>query len=64
MANERGRPLRQIPGSAPSSLNRPAGCPFRPRCARATETCLTEPEETVSATGHLWRCFHPVEARA
>ena len=63
MANDRGKPLRQIPGAAPSPLNRPAGCPFRPRCARATAACLSEPEETVSPTGHLWRCFHPVEAR-
>ncbi|MFD1881400.1 ABC transporter ATP-binding protein [Paracoccus pacificus] len=59
MANDRGQPLRQIPGAAPPPLNRPKGCPFRPRCAHATEACLTEPAETVAASGHMWRCFNP-----
>jgi peptide/nickel transport system ATP-binding protein len=63
MANDRGKPLRQIPGSAPSPLNRPGGCPFRPRCPHATDACLSEPQETISVTGHMWRCFNPVEAR-
>lgn len=61
MANVRGQPLRQIPGSAPPPLGRPEGCPFRPRCAHATETCKTEPQETL-AGGHGWRCFHPLQA--
>lgn len=60
MANERGKPLRQIPGSAPPALGRPSGCPFRPRCARATEICQTEPPETLAGQ-HGWRCFHPLQ---
>lgn len=59
MANDRGQPLRQIPGAAPPPLNRPEGCPFRPRCAHASEACLAEPGETVAPSGHMWRCFHP-----
>lgn len=59
MANDRGQPLRQIPGTAPPPLNRPEGCPFRPRCAHASQACLAEPGETVAASGHMWRCFHP-----
>ena len=35
----RGRELFQIPGSTPSLLNLPEGCPFRNRCYRATEQC-------------------------
>src|SRR3546814_15160233 len=35
----RGNELFQIPGSTPSLLNLPAGCPFRSRCYRATEQC-------------------------
>ncbi|MFO1139987.1 MAG: ABC transporter ATP-binding protein [Paracoccus sp. (in: a-proteobacteria)] len=59
MANDRGKPLRQIPGAAPPPLNRPEGCPFRPRCAHATDACLAEPAETVAPSGHMWRCFNP-----
>ncbi len=64
MANDRGRPLRQIPGSAPPPLGRPEGCPFRPRCPRATDACLAEPPETLVAENRGWRCFHPLEGRA
>jgi peptide/nickel transport system ATP-binding protein len=58
--NDRGQPLRQIPGNAPPPLGRPEGCPFRPRCARATDACLEEPAETGSAA-RAWRCFHPLD---
>jgi peptide/nickel transport system ATP-binding protein len=58
-ANERGRPLRQIRGAAPTPLNRPQGCSFRPRCDFATEACLAEPGET-QADGRRWRCFNPL----
>lgn len=64
MANDRGRPLRQIPGSAPPPLGRPEGCPFRPRCRQATDACLNEPDETVLADNRGWRCFHPLEGHA
>lgn len=60
MENDRGQPLRQIPGNAPPPLGRPQGCPFRPRCAGATEACLAEPSET-NTQGRGWRCFHPLE---
>jgi peptide/nickel transport system ATP-binding protein len=40
----RGRELAQIPGLPPSLLNLPAGCAFRPRCARASAACLVAPE--------------------
>ncbi len=59
MANQRGEPLRQIPGMAPRPLNRPEGCAFRPRCAYATDACLAEPDET-HGTARRWRCFHPL----
>jgi peptide/nickel transport system ATP-binding protein len=61
MQNDRGTPLRQIPGNAPPPLNRPEGCPFRPRCASATEACLSEPAESGKG-GRGWRCFHPLNA--
>jgi peptide/nickel transport system ATP-binding protein len=59
MENDRGTPLRQIPGNAPPPLNRPEGCPFRPRCAYATDACLNEPAESGDGA-RGWRCFHPL----
>ncbi|EKF20514.1 ABC transporter ATP-binding protein [Nitratireductor pacificus] len=61
MANQRGVPLHQIPGSAPSPLDRPEGCSFHPRCSRASDACVKVPE--ISRTrNHEWRCFHPLGA--
>lgn len=54
-----GEPLAQIPGTTPSLLSLPPGCPFAPRCAHATSECSAEPEMT-SQGDRGWRCFHPV----
>jgi len=54
-----GTPLTQIPGSTPSLLSLPPGCPFAPRCDRADDICKTAPEMTMQAN-RGWRCFHPV----
>jgi peptide/nickel transport system ATP-binding protein len=54
-----GVPLRQIPGSTPSLLRLPEGCPFQPRCSRATEACRIMPEPTGDATRQA-RCHHPL----
>ena len=59
-SGSRGRPLMQIPGNAPSLLDLPEGCPFRPRCPRATEVCLQEPPMFVE-DGQGFRCFHPLD---
>lgn len=53
-----GQPLPQIPGSTPSLINLPAGCPFRTRCAHATEVCATPPP--VTGTTHTALCHHPL----
>jgi peptide/nickel transport system ATP-binding protein len=58
--NERGRPLRQIPGMTPSLLSLAPGCPFRERCAFATEQCDASPAVTEPVPGRRLRCFHPV----
>ncbi len=40
--------LRQIPGSPPSMLGEPTGCPFAPRCPLRADICTTtEPPLTV-----------------
>jgi oligopeptide/dipeptide ABC transporter ATP-binding protein len=35
--------LRSIPGTPPSLIRLPAGCPFRPRCPYAFDRCTEEP---------------------
>ncbi len=58
-ANRRGARLRQIPGTTPGLLDRPAGCAFRTRCAHADAACLADPPLEPVRPGHALRCFHP-----
>ncbi|MEO3475745.1 ABC transporter ATP-binding protein [Roseomonas sp. CAU 1739] len=58
-----GQRLRQIPGTAPSLLALPAGCPFAPRCPRANEVCAAPPPE-MRMPGRLALCHHPIEVAA
>ncbi|WP_299881808.1 ABC transporter ATP-binding protein [uncultured Sulfitobacter sp.] len=53
-----GTPLTQIPGTTPSLLSLPPGCPFAPRCTEATDRCSTDPQMTLD-DDRGWRCFHP-----
>jgi peptide/nickel transport system ATP-binding protein len=57
--NERGRPLRQIPGMTPSLLSLGEGCPFRDRCGSATTQCAASPGITEPAPRRRLRCFNP-----
>jgi peptide/nickel transport system ATP-binding protein len=56
---DRGRRLTPIPGMAPSLLDLPAGCAFRPRCPRADDACLATPEPRELLLGRTARCWHP-----
>ncbi|MGL4243217.1 MAG: ABC transporter ATP-binding protein [Beijerinckiaceae bacterium] len=58
-----GRDLTQIPGSTPSLLNLPPGCPFAPRCGRRTDRCATEPPR-IEHAGRAVRCHHPLATGA
>lgn len=58
--HEPGRKLPQIPGSTPQLSRLPDGCPFRPRCPRASELCRTEPPLDVRDE-HAVLCHHPLE---
>lgn len=50
--------LIPIPGLMPDPTNLPAGCPFSPRCAYATERCKTEcPARTNLSDTHYVSCF-------
>jgi peptide/nickel transport system ATP-binding protein len=59
-SNRRGERLAQIPGMTPSRVSLPAGCPFRPRCAYASDACLDVPQTRLLRDSHDVRCFHPL----
>jgi peptide/nickel transport system ATP-binding protein len=56
----RGAKLAPIPGMAPSLAHLPPGCPFMPRCARATERCGRPIETTIPEPGRTLRCVNPL----
>jgi oligopeptide/dipeptide ABC transporter ATP-binding protein len=47
------------PGQPPDLSNLPKGCPFRPRCSRATDTCLEQPPFLEHEPEHWFACWHP-----
>ncbi|WP_028778926.1 ABC transporter ATP-binding protein [Shimazuella kribbensis] len=58
----RDQELASIPGSCPSLVNPPAGCPFTGRCPHAMKICQEEmPEVTKSSSSHQVACWlqHP-----
>jgi len=59
----RGQPLFQIPGSTPSLLHLPRGCPFRNRCYRADAQCEHAPTLNRVAPQHSVSCWHSGERR-
>ncbi len=51
--------LKSIPGTVPSLINPPAGCPFAPRCPHATPLCHTTlPAPKNISEGHTVFCHH------
>lgn len=62
ISRRRTRSFHAIPGLPPQVTRLVPGCPFAPRCERATERCRVEtpPLEDVMP-GHLTACWNPVE---
>ena len=59
--NRRGAPLAQIRGHAPSLATMPPGCPFHPRCDRASAICArTMPPAAGYGPSHEAACHHPL----
>ena len=55
-----GGRLRPVPGTPPSLLHLPAGCPFSPRCPLAREDCRQREPELLATdhAGQLAACHH------
>jgi oligopeptide/dipeptide ABC transporter ATP-binding protein len=51
--------LPVTPGQPPDLSALPKGCPFRPRCPRATDTCVEMPAFEEHEPQHSWACWHP-----
>jgi peptide/nickel transport system ATP-binding protein len=64
--SDRSRPLRTIPGTPPSVLSLPPGCPLAPRCPYVEDRCRAErPElEAVGPETHRSACFRAAELPA
>ena len=60
----KGARLQTIPGSPPDLANRPAGCPFAPRCFLAIDKCRETPPSLSVGDGHLAACWRTEDASA
>ncbi|MBK5934376.1 dipeptide transport system ATP-binding protein [Rhodovulum imhoffii] len=61
MADPRRKRNRiKLEGELPSPMSVPEGCPFNPRCWKATEACRKNFPD-ISGNTHRYACFHPVE---
>ncbi|OKL53369.1 dipeptide ABC transporter ATP-binding protein [Bowdeniella nasicola] len=56
-ANSRAR-LYSIPGAPPNLIDEIIGCPFAPRCERATDECRQSTPELTGSV-HKVACYHP-----
>lgn len=56
---DRSKILHSIPGAPPSPFHRPVGCPFHPRCSRATDKCAVLVPELTMKDGHKTACWNP-----
>jgi oligopeptide/dipeptide ABC transporter ATP-binding protein len=61
----RSRAFAAIPGLPPQVTQLREGCPFAPRCERATDKCRVEtPPLEENAPSHSIACWHPVDSGA
>ncbi|MAZ21789.1 ABC transporter ATP-binding protein [Roseovarius sp.] len=55
---EPGQKLYQIPGSMPPITNLPRGCPYHPRCPRASDECRAAMPDIIDGVA----CYHPLQS--
>jgi oligopeptide/dipeptide ABC transporter ATP-binding protein len=53
------RRLTEIAGQSPNPADPPPGCPFHPRCARATDPCATTPPPLAAQGQVAFACWNP-----
>jgi oligopeptide/dipeptide ABC transporter ATP-binding protein len=53
----RGQRLTMIPGSVPSPLKMPPGCPFASRCDKVMDACADPPEQKTLDDGRQIACW-------
>ncbi|WP_116132130.1 ABC transporter ATP-binding protein [Tropicimonas sp. IMCC34043] len=51
----------KLSGELPSPMAVPPGCPFHPRCWRASDRCRKD-MPTLEGDAHRFACFNPIEA--
>jgi len=65
LTEKRSRVFEVIPGLPPQVTQISPGCPFAPRCQRATDRCRTEtPPLSELAPAHSIACWNPVDGGA
>ncbi len=58
---ERAKNRIRLQGELPSPLNPPPGCPFNPRCWKATEECRKAMPPLEGPAEHQFACLHPLD---
>lgn len=56
--NKKQEKLSAIEGYPPAAGQELSGCPFAPRCPRATQQCLAQLPPLQETNGHAVRCWH------
>lgn len=65
LAAHRTRLFQTIPGAPPTMTEISTGCPFAPRCNRASDQCRNQmPVLRQLAPGHSYACWHPATQAA
>ncbi|SDG51925.1 oligopeptide/dipeptide ABC transporter ATP-binding protein [Bosea robiniae] len=54
----------EVIAEPPNPVEPPPGCPFNPRCSRASDICRTQMPEQTAVAGGMFRCHHPLDAAA
>ena len=58
------RVLANLSGEPPNLIDPPPGCPFHPRCLRATDQCRTQFPPRVQRGSQWADCWHPLDGDA
>ena len=57
---DKGRPLKAVPGAPPDMADPPGGCAFAPRCSHASDVCRLETPPVEPVQGRQVACWYPL----